>query len=139
MTAFATAGFVLTLGKVICGIGMVAAGFGPSFGAISRQTPPKKRSVALGVVTAGGSIGQFAIVPLASLLQHRLDNWHIKMSILGVVSTAMAPLAPGLREPRAAASRGIIMPLGSRAGLQEAFATLAFWLLTVGFFVCGFT
>ena len=45
----------------------------------------------------------------------------------------------GLREPRAAASRGIIMPLGSRAGLQEAFATLAFWLLTVGFFVCGFT
>jgi hypothetical protein len=78
-------------------------------------------------------------VPFASLLQHRLDNWHIKMSILGIVSTAMAPLAPGLREPRAAASRGIIMPLGSRAGLQEAFATLAFWLLTVGFFVCGFT
>ena len=77
----ATAGFVLTLGKVICGIGMAAAGFGPSFGAISRQTPPKKRSVALGVVTAGGSIGQFAIVPFASLVQHRLDNWHIKKSI----------------------------------------------------------
>ena len=88
----ATAGFVLTLGKVICGIGMAAAGFGPSFGAISRQTPPKKRSVALGVVTAGGSIGQFAIVPFASLVQHRLDNWHIKMSILAIVSTAMAPL-----------------------------------------------
>jgi hypothetical protein len=98
----------------------------------------RQRSV-VGVATAGGSIGQFAIVPLASLLQHRLDNWHIKMSILGVVSTAMAPLALGLREPRAAASRGIIMPLGSRAGLQETFATLAFWLLTVGFFVCGFT
>ena len=43
----------------------------------------------------------------------------------------------GLREPRAT-SRGIIMPLGSRAGLHEAFATLAFWLLTAGFFVCGF-
>ena len=78
-------------------------------------------------------------MPFASLLQHRLDNWHIKMSILAGLSMAMVPLALGLREPRAAASRGIIMPLGSRAGLQEAFATLAFWLLTVGFFVCGFT
>src|SRR5215470_13302085 len=138
MTAFATAGVVLTLGNVLCGIGMAAAGFGPIFGAISRQTPPGKRSVALGVATAGGSIGQFAIVPFASLLQHWLDNWHTTMSILAVVSTAMVPLALGLREPRVATSRGIIMPLGSRAALQEAFATPGFWLLTVGFFVCGF-
>jgi MFS family permease len=137
-TAFATTGVVLTLGNVICGIGMAAAGFGPIFGAISRQTPPEKRSVALGVATAGGSIGQFAIVPFASLLQHWLDNWHTTMSILAVVSVAMVPLALGLREPRAAARRGLVMPLGSRAALQEAFATQGFWLLTVGFFVCGF-
>jgi MFS family permease len=138
MTAFATAGLVLTLGNVICGIGMAAAGFGPILGAVSRQTPPEKRLVALGVTTAGGSIGQFAIVPFASLLQHRLDNWHVTMSILAVVSMTMVPLALGLREPRAAASRGIVMPLGSGAALQEAFAAPGFWLLTVGFFVCGF-
>jgi MFS family permease len=138
MTALATAGIALTLGNVICGIGMAAAGFGPIFGAISRQTPPEKRSVALGVATAGGSIGQFAIVPFASLLQHRLDNWHITMSILAVVSTAMVPLALGLREPRAVASHGMVMPLRSRAALQEAFRTPGFWLVAVGFFVCGF-
>jgi MFS family permease len=137
-TAFATTGVVLTLGNVICGIGMAAAGFGPIFGAISRQTPPEKRSVALGVATAGGSIGQFAIVPFASLLQHWLDNWHTTMSILAVVSVAMVPLALGLREPRTAARRGLVTPLGSRAALQEAFATQGFWLLTAGFFVCGF-
>ena len=137
-TALATAGVVLTLGNVICGIGMAAAGFGPIFGAVSRQTPPEKRSVALGVATAGGSIGQFAIVPFASLLQHWLDNWHTTMSILAAVSMAMVPLALGLREPRAAASRGIVLPLRSRAALQEAFATPGFWLLTIGFFVCGF-
>ena len=111
----ATAGFVLTLGKVICGIGMAAAGFGPSFGAISRQTPPKKRSVALGVVTAGGSIGQFAIVPFASLVQHRLDNWHIKMSILAVVSTAMAPPRSGT----ARTARGRKPRHNHAAGLQS--------------------
>jgi len=47
---------------------MAAAGFGPIFGSISRQTPPEKRSIALGVATAGGSFGQFAVVPFASLL-----------------------------------------------------------------------
>jgi hypothetical protein len=138
MTAFATAGLILTLGEVICGIGMAAARFRPSFGAISRQTPPEKRCRRRDRRWLDRAVRD-PIVPFASLLQHRLDNWHLKLSILGVVSTAMAPLAPGLREPRAAACRGIIMPLGSRAGLQEAFATLAFWLLTVGFFVCGFT
>src|SRR5438093_1003664 len=55
MIASATEGVMLTLGNVLCGIGMAAAGFGPIFGSISRQTPPEKRSVALGVATAGAS------------------------------------------------------------------------------------
>src|ERR1700736_3251034 len=98
MIAFATEGVMLTLGNVLCGIGMAAAGFGPIFGSISRQTPPEKRSVALGVTTAGGSFGQFAIVPFVSLLQSRLDNWHTTMFIVGVASMGMVPLAFGVRE-----------------------------------------
>jgi MFS family permease len=82
MIASAMEGVMLTLGNVLCGIGMAAAGFGPIFGSINRQTPPEKRSIALCVATAGGSVGQFAIVPFASLLQYRLDNWHSTMLIL---------------------------------------------------------
>ena len=95
-------------GNILCGIGTAAAGFGPILGAISRQTPATQRSIALGVATAGGSFGQFAIVPFASLLQHRLDNWHTTMAILGVVSVLMVPLALGLREqpPRPRRRRG---------------------------------
>src|SRR5467141_1979242 len=112
MIAFATEGVVLTLGNVACGIGMAAAGFGPIFGSISRQTPPEKRSIALGVTTAGGSFGQFAIVPFVSLLQYRLDNWHTTMFILGVMSMVMVPLAFGLREQRAAAPKlGAAIPI----------------------------
>src|ERR1700704_2235132 len=81
MIAFATEGVMLTLGNVLCGIGTAAAGFGPIFGSIIRQTPPEKRSLALGVATAGGSFGQFAVVPFASLMQHRLDNWHVTIFI----------------------------------------------------------
>src|ERR1700748_3797218 len=85
MIAAAHEGVMLTFGNILCGIGMAAAGFGPIFGAIMRQTPVNRRSTALGVTTSGGSFGQFAIVPLASLLQHRFDNWHTTMTILGVM------------------------------------------------------
>ena len=138
MIAAATEGVALTLGNALCGIGMAAAGFGPIFGAISRQTPPERRSIALCVATAGGSIGQFAIVPFASLLQHRLDNWHVTMAILAVASMVMLPLAFGLREQQAPARSATALPFGSRDALQEAFRTQGFWLLTIGFFVCGF-
>src|SRR5207302_9598392 len=138
MIALATEGMMLTLGNVLSGIGMAAAGFGPIFGAIARQTPADKRSVALGVATAGGSFGQFAIVPLASILQYRLDNWHTTMFILGTMSMVMVPLAFGLREQRAAAAKpGAAIPQGAKDALQEAFQTQGFWLLTSGFFVCG--
>jgi len=111
-------GAELTLGNVLCGLGMAAAGFGPIFGAISRQTPQNKRSVALGVTTAGGSFGQFAIVPFASLLQYRLDNWHTTMLILGVMSMAMVPLALGLRESSAGGlAPARIAPIGWTEGL----------------------
>src|SRR3954470_9293169 len=124
MIAAATEGVMLTLGNVLCGLGMAAAGFGPIFGAISRQTPPAQRSIALGVTTAGGSFGQFAIVPFASLLQYRLDNLHTTMRILGVMSMLMVPLAFGLREQRVTAPRlGAAIQQGTKAALHEAFQT----------------
>ncbi|MGD9615483.1 MAG: MFS transporter [Alphaproteobacteria bacterium] len=84
--ALASDGTMLILGSILGGIGTAAAGFGPILGAINRKTPATYRSIALGVATAGGSFGQFAIVPFASVLQQRLDNWHATMAILGLVS-----------------------------------------------------
>jgi MFS family permease len=138
MIGFATEGIMLTLGNAVCGVGTAAAGFGPIFGAISRQTPPEKRSIALGFATAGGSFGQFLIVPIASLLQHRLDDWHMSMFILGTLSLVMVPLAFGLRETNVAAQPGAPAQQASGEALREAFYTPGFWLLTIGFFVCGF-
>lgn len=140
MIASATEGVLLTLGNMLSGVGMAAAGFGPIFGAISRQTPAEKRSIALGVTTAGGSFGQFAIVPFASILQQRFDNWHTTMFILAMVSMIMIPLALGLREESRPVSTAAnpVRRQGAKEALREAFQTPGFWLLTVGFFVCGF-
>ncbi|GEO18185.1 MFS transporter [Microvirga aerophila] len=140
MMAMATEGVVLTLGNALTGVGMAAAGFGPIFGVITRQTPPVKRSIALGVATAGGSFGQFAVVPFVSILQERFGDWHTTMFALALVSTVMVPLTLGLREDRgvAAQASGAARVQSSREALEEAFGSGSFWLLTVGFFVCGF-
>jgi len=140
MIAMAGEGVMLTVGNALAGIGMAAAGFGPILGAIGRQTPAEWRSSALGIATAGGSFGQFAIVPFASILQNRLDNWHSTMFVLAAVSVMMVPLSVGLRENHAAPSKaaGARRPQSSKDALQEAFRTQGFWLLTIGFFVCGF-
>jgi MFS family permease len=139
MIATATEGVMLTVGNALAGIGMAAAGFGPILGAIGRQTPVEWRSGALGIATAGGSFGQFAIVPFASILQNSLDNWHSTMFVLAAISVAMVPLAFGLREDRTArAMAGALQSQSSKDALQEAFRTQGFWLLTIGFFVCGF-
>jgi MFS family permease len=104
---------------------------------ITRQTPVVKRSIALGVATAAGSFGQFAVVPLASALQARFGDWHTTMLILALMSLAVLPLTLGLREDRGARP-GSARPQSSREALEEAFGNGSFWLLTVGFFVCGF-
>jgi MFS family permease len=139
--ATATEGLMLTAGNALAGIGMAAAGFGPIFGAIGRMTPVEWRSIALGVATAGGSFGQFAIVPFASILQNRLDDWHSTMFVLAAVSVMMVPLALGLRENRAAGparTAAAASRQSTKNALREAFQTQGFWLLTIGFFVCGF-
>ena len=136
----ATEGVLLTLGNALTGVGMAAAGFGPIMGVIGRQTPVLQRSLALGVVTAGGSFGQFAVVPFASFLKERLGDWHATMLVLAVVSIVMVPLAIGLREDRGAAPAGpgALRTQSTGEALGEAFHNGSFWLLTFGFFVCGF-
>ncbi|NIK47236.1 MFS transporter [Variibacter gotjawalensis] len=137
--AFASGSTLLILGNLIAGFGLAAAGMGPIFGAVSRQTPPEKRSLALGITTAGGSFGQFAIVPLASVLQAKFGDWHFTMWVLTFLSIIMIPLAIGIREPnRAAPAVGAPIPQGTKEALTEAYGTRGYILLIIGFFVCGF-
>jgi len=136
----ATDGVMLTLGNALTGIGLAAAGFGPVLGVIGRATPPSERSFALGVATAGGSFGQFAVVPFAAVMMAATgEDWRFTMLMLAIIAVAMVPLALGLRETKAslAAAAGA-KPQTTGEALREASLTPGFWLLTIGFFVCGF-
>src|SRR5260221_12682657 len=66
LTSIAHDSLPITIGiGLLTGIGVSCASFGVVLPAVTKVVAPEKRSMAAGVVSAGGSIGQMAIVPLA--------------------------------------------------------------------------
>ena len=119
---------------VIFGIGLSATGFPVMFGAVARAVAPEKRSLAFGIVTSGGSFGQFLCMPLAQVLLTQY-GWRAATIMLAMGALMMLPLAFGLREKHVPA------PAGSQSmgeALVEARGHTGYWLLNASFFVCGF-
>lgn len=128
---------VFLIGIVAAG-GAGMAGLGVLMSAVSRALPPEKRGIASGLVNAGGSFGQFAVVPVAQLLSGAI-GWSAALSALGVMSLAALPLAWILRgKPEQHSKEKAAAEKTMRQAVSDAWADPSFLLLTAGFFVCGF-
>lgn len=129
-------GSQLLLGGILTGLGLSGAGFTVVLGAVARAAPPERQSMALGLASMGGSIGQFAAIPMAQVLIDA-SGWEIALMILAVGMLAVVPLALGLARGGAAVEQDAVpQPIG--AVLSVAWQHNGYRLLTIGFFVCGF-
>ena len=127
--------FVLGAG-ILIGLGLSGTTFPVIFGAISRLVTPEQRSLAMGITMAVGSFGQFALLPVSLGLMTGL-GWQGALVALSVLALLMAPLGFGIRyAPAPLASAAENVTFGQ--ALRAAFAPRDFWLLTLGFFACGF-
>ncbi|MEM6385438.1 MAG: MFS transporter [Pseudomonadota bacterium] len=129
------AAFVLGAG-VLIGLGLSGTTFPVIFGAISRLVAPEQRSMAMGITMAVGSFGQFALLPISLSLIVGLD-WQGALVALSVLAFLMLPLGFGIRSvpaPVATADEDVSFT----QALRDAFAERDFWLLSLGFFACGF-
>lgn len=140
VTATMHDGFMLVLGNVLVGVGLSAASFGPVLGVILRVAPPAKVALAVGICSAGGSFGQFFIVPLAAVLQNYFGDWRPTMWALTAIAVLMILLAVGLNDSKEIAANRKAGGGNQSTGeaLSEAFAQKSYILLVVGYFVCGF-
>ncbi len=140
VTAVMHDGFMLILGNLLVGIGLSAASFGPVLGVILRVAPPAKQALAVGLCSAGGSFGQFFIVPLAAVLQGYFGDWRPTMWALTALAVLMILLAAGLNDSQQIAANRRAGGGGQSAGqaLSEAFGQRSYVLLVIGYFVCGF-
>lgn len=123
----------LTFG-VLFGIALSAASFSIVLAAFGRAVTPEKRTIAFGIGTAAGSLGQFLFPPLAIELIERF-GWQGALFTLAALVLLIVPLSAALRgkgHPPAAGDQSI------GEALSEAFGYRSYVLLTIGFFVCGF-
>ncbi len=127
----------LTFG-ILMGMALSAASMSVMFGAVARVVAPEKRTAAFGIVTAGGSIGQFLMIPAASALMTSL-GWRETLLWLSVPAIAMILVAIPLRLSDLAPARHSAAEARSLPqALREARGHRGYWLLTASFFVCGF-
>ncbi len=137
--AFATdaIGLHISFG-IFIGMAQSATTFVVVLGAVGRVVSPEKRSSAFGIVTAGGSLGQFLVVPLASMLLGDV-GYHQTLWIMAGLVALCGVLAIGVAG-RTDGGPGITAEADqtAREALREASVHRGFWLLNAGFFVCGF-
>ena len=138
LMALATSGLAFNgSAGLLLGIAQSGTTYAIVYGVVGRQVDPTKRSWAMGTVAAAGSFGQFLMMPVENWLIGSW-GWQNALFILGALALFMAPLAFGLREPRAAAAAHDHHQQSMGAALREAFAYPSFRWLMAGYFVCGF-
>ena len=128
-------GIHVSLGLIV-GLAMAGCTFTVVMGAVGRVVPQDKRSMAFGVVTAGGSVGQFLVVPGAQAMLAGFGYRTSFLMLAGLIALA-AILAIGVAgKPQKPGA--LEQAQSARQALAEARGQHSFWLLNAGFFVCGF-
>ena len=127
--------FILGAG-VLIGLGLSGTTFPVIFGAISRLVAPQQRSLAMGITMSVGSFGQFAMLPVSLGLITGLE-WQGALIVLSILAILMFPLAFGIRSAPASTSFAA-EDVSFTQALRDAFGMRDFWLLSFGFFACGF-
>ncbi len=134
-----SAAMLILLIGVLCAIGAGAIGPALLISSSSRWIPEAKRNSVNGIINAGGSFGQFTVIPLAQLFIG-LAGWQPAMVILGVIGLAAVPLLLWITQGHAehAATAAKAAPGTLKKQLGEASRDPSYLLLNAGFFTCGF-
>ncbi len=133
MAGTSTPGEMYIGNGVLIGMGLSGTAFGVMLPAIANAVDESKRSLALGIGTAAGSIGQLVMAPIGNAFLEAY-GWSTAVLLLAICGVAMLPLARAMRGR--SENAGPAQSLGE--ALSEASRHRGYGLLVLGFFVCGF-
>jgi predicted MFS family arabinose efflux permease len=132
-------GLMLGFG-LLSGISLSCVSYVVVLGAVAQVVPPERRSRTFGFITAAGSVGMFIVVPVAQRILNTF-GWRTTLAILAGFAGLIALLAVGYptRKQPVAGGESTDKPSDSLTQvLVQASRHSGYWLLTIGFFVCGF-
>ena len=125
-------GFYIANGALI-GFGLSGTTFAIVLAVIARAVPERQRSMALGIGSAAGSLGQFILVPLGNSLILQF-GWVSTIAMLSCLMLLVIPLSFVLSgKPNITGPEQTL-----KAAVFQAARHPGYVLLTSGFFVCGF-
>ncbi len=121
--------------ETFVGFGVAGTGFGVILAMVGRAASDEHRSLALGLATAAGSMGQVVGPPIAAYLLGFM-NWSEIFLVFAVAIIGVLALLPLMRTPEMA-SKGELEESMSQI-LGKAFRDPSFTLIFLGFFSCGY-
>ena len=139
LMAAATQPWHLVVGMgLLIGLG-TSGGFAVILGAVGRAFASKTRSRALGLATAGGSVGWILVSGISQWGIERY-GWRSTLELISLVVVMMVPLALLLRAPKNRNAHIIATNVEMSIGMAVKAATQhsGYRWLFLGFFVCGF-
>lgn len=130
----------LSLG-VLVGLGLSATSYVIVLGAVAKVVPAQHAAKAFGLTTAAGSFGMFAMIPGAQTLLSDF-GWQGALQGFAILSSLMIAFALFMKNGRATTNQSSANQEDDnqtlKQALKEAFSHKGYWLIHLGFFVCGF-
>ncbi|WP_026362387.1 MFS transporter [Geopsychrobacter electrodiphilus] len=125
----------LSLGATI-GLALSASTYVVVLGVVARLVAAGQRGMAFGIITAAGSFGMFALVPIAQALTEAF-GWQHSLELLALLVVGISLLAFGFSAETGdhpSHAQGLDLSVAFRCARSHR----GYWLLNCGFFVCGF-
>ena len=129
-------GITLSTG-LVTGLGMSATSFPIILAVVGRSVSEKRRSLFLGIASAGGSSGMVIVVPFA---QYFISDagYVTALVVLAVLMITIVPLTAAIAGNPQTLEGESTAKQNTREAIREALGHKGYVLLVTAFFVCGF-
>jgi len=121
----------------LMGFGLGGAGMATMVSIAGKVAPPEKRSLAMGLIAAAASFGQFAVV-LPTMWMNKEFGWETSLVVLSTISLSLLILLPLLNNTNEKNNKKEEFETSLQSTLLFSLKERNYILLIMGFFVCGF-
>ena len=121
----------------LMGFGLGGAGMATMVSIAGKVAPIEKRSLAMGLIAAAASFGQFAVV-LPTMWMNKEFGWQTSLVVLSTISISLLLLLPLLNNTNVKNNKKEEFQKSLRNTLMFSLKERNYILLIMGFFVCGF-
>ena len=121
----------------LMGFGLGGAGMATMVSVAGKVAPPEKRSLAMGLIAAAASFGQFAVV-LPTMWMNKQYGWDTSLVVLSAITISLLLLLPLLNNTNVKNNKKEEFQNSLQKTLVFSLKERNYILLILGFFVCGF-